>query len=85
VAVVEQLFEAGETFHSCGCSGPGHRPRDPGALRSFLTERRTEYLQHLQAWMTATSTTANQAAERERAIASWKHRLAKIDAVLACT
>lgn len=30
--VVEQLFEAGETFHSCGRNGPGYRPRDPSAL-----------------------------------------------------
>lgn len=38
-ATVAQLYEIGETFHSCGCSGPGYRPRDPAALRVFLRER----------------------------------------------
>ncbi|MCA9557527.1 MAG: hypothetical protein KC583_03080 [Myxococcales bacterium] len=33
--VVESLFEAGQTFHSCGCSGPGYRPRDRAALRAY--------------------------------------------------
>lgn len=32
----QMLWEVGETFHGCGCSGPGFQPRDPAAFRTFL-------------------------------------------------
>lgn len=34
--VVEQLYRRGYTFHSCGCSGPGPRPRRLRELDAFL-------------------------------------------------
>ncbi|MED5373228.1 MAG: hypothetical protein VX899_19575 [Myxococcota bacterium] len=45
---LESLYEAGQTFHSCGCSGPGYRPRDPRALRSFLELRLQEYTRNAE-------------------------------------
>jgi len=29
------LLERGVRFHSCGCTGPGYRPRTPGQLRRW--------------------------------------------------
>jgi len=40
---LESLYEIGVTFHSCGCSGPGYRPRNPKALLEFLQQRLQEY------------------------------------------
>lgn len=41
--VLAALWTSGHTFHSCGCEGPGYRPRDPVALRAFLEARRDQY------------------------------------------
>jgi len=35
---VERLFEAGITFHSCGCQGPGPRPATLKDVDMFLAE-----------------------------------------------
>jgi hypothetical protein len=35
---VERLFEAGITFHSCGCPGPGPRPATLQEVEPFLAE-----------------------------------------------
>ncbi len=35
---VERLFEAGITFHSCGCQGPGPRPSTLHEVVPFLAE-----------------------------------------------
>src|SRR6185437_1468045 len=42
-AAAASLFEVGETFHSCGCGGPGYRPRDPRELAAFFAERLAQY------------------------------------------
>ena len=42
---LESLYEIGATFHGCGCSGPGYRPRDPKALHLFLQQRLSQYEQ----------------------------------------
>src|SRR5262249_17934972 len=39
----ERLYEVGETFHSCGCSGPGYRPSDPAKLAAFFEELKRQY------------------------------------------
>ena len=41
--VAESLFEIGQTFHSCGCNGPGYRPRNPRALRQSLESLLAEF------------------------------------------
>lgn len=40
---LESLYAVGVTFHSCGCSGPGWRPREPIELVAFLEARLGEY------------------------------------------
>ena len=67
-AVLAGLWELGITFHSCGCGGPGYRPRDPVAYRRFLADLRTQYEGHLA----ATDTPAGRA--------HWAARLAALDA-----
>jgi hypothetical protein len=33
---VRILFERGYTYHSCGCGGPGYRPRTLAEVPAFL-------------------------------------------------
>jgi hypothetical protein len=33
---VQLLFEAGFTFHSCGCCGPGYRPAELKEVEDFI-------------------------------------------------
>ncbi|RKS71198.1 hypothetical protein BZB76_5685 [Actinomadura pelletieri DSM 43383] len=35
------VLNAGLDFHSCGCEGPGFRPRTPAQVRAALTDRGT--------------------------------------------
>jgi hypothetical protein len=35
-SVLEQLYVHGIRFHSCGCNGPGYRPRKQRDLEAFL-------------------------------------------------
>jgi hypothetical protein len=77
--LAEELWTVGETFHSCGCSGPGYRPRDLPAYREFLVERRREYLGHLRHWLDRARTDA---AASEPAVAHWRGRVANIDAAM---
>jgi hypothetical protein len=81
--VVERLYEAGETFHSCGCNGPGYRPREPRALHNFLVARRAEYLAQLLACRRETASSEKRAQMRAEAIAAWTERLTRIDTALA--
>ncbi|MBL9106362.1 MAG: hypothetical protein JNL82_35900 [Myxococcales bacterium] len=76
----EALFAVGITFHSCGCSGPGYRPRDPRELRAFFLEMRVHYQASLQRWRAD-----ERAAPEVRAGAAslWQARLAALDAALA--
>jgi hypothetical protein len=77
--LAEELWTIGETFHSCGCSGPGYRPRDMPEYRAYLIERHGEYLGTLRHWLSETGTKAS---EREAAVASWRERLARIEAAM---
>lgn len=47
---IEDLYEAGITFHSCGCSGPGFVPKDRDQLLAYLEEQRDCYLEHRLFW-----------------------------------
>lgn len=44
------LYTAGITFHSCGCSGPGYIPKDKQALLKHLKEVRETYIAHRRFW-----------------------------------
>ncbi|MCX4242749.1 hypothetical protein [Paraliomyxa miuraensis] len=78
--VLETLWEVGETFHSCGCGGPGYRPRDPAALRAFLREIIAGYRRNLTAWQAETE--PRRAENRLEAIAAWSRRIARAEAAL---
>ncbi len=72
--MAKELWTIGETFHSCGCSGPGYRPREPAALRTFLVARRRHYLASYRHFL--------QRAEDRSAVEYWRERLARIEAAM---
>ncbi|CAM1344498.1 hypothetical protein [Tenacibaculum amylolyticum] len=47
---LKELYEAGVTFHSCGCSGPGYIPKDKNTLIDFLTKKKETYIENLRFW-----------------------------------
>jgi hypothetical protein len=73
------LWEVGETFHSCGCNGPGYRARDPAALDAFLRARLAEYRANLRAYTDDRSKTA----VIDDAIATWRDRIRRLETTLA--
>lgn len=78
-AAAEALWEVGETFHSCGCSGPGYRPRDPAALDAFFRARLQEYRANLRAY----GGDRSKSAMANDAIATWRDRIRRLEAALA--
>lgn len=78
--VLESLWEAGQTFHSCGCGGPGYRPREPAALRAYLHGVLAQYRRWLQTWQHERD--PKLAANRRDAIATWGRRIDRVEAVL---
>jgi hypothetical protein len=77
--LAEELWTIGETFHSCGCSGPGYRPRDLPAYREFLVERRREYHGTLRHWIEQARAGV---AESDAGVARWRERIARIEAAM---
>lgn len=53
---LEAVLQAGLTFHSCGCDGPGFRPRTPAEVRerrsaaARLQLPEAEALQRAEPW-----------------------------------
>jgi hypothetical protein len=78
--VLETLWEVGETFHSCGCGGPGYRPREPAALQAYLREIVVGFRKNLAAWQVESD--PRYAANRHEAIATWSGRIARAEAAL---
>ena len=78
-----KLWEVGLTFHSCGCSGPGYRPRERRAYREFLEHTLAGYLDTLRQHMDAKPTTPKRMEEQQRAVATWQERIARIKTALA--
>lgn len=74
-AALASLFEAGETFHSCGCNGPGYRPRDPRLLAAYFADRHLELSERLAQWFADTD-----APRRAEAIENLKNQLARLEA-----
>lgn len=48
---MKNLHTVGQTFHSCGCSGPGYIPDTTEKLLEYLEKRKADYLKHLQFWL----------------------------------
>lgn len=47
---IRNLYTAGITFHSCGCSGPGYIPKDHEALLAYLEQVKNRYIDHWRFW-----------------------------------
>ena len=65
---LRNLYSAGITYHSCGCSGPGYIPASTIELRTMLNERKREYVKNLGFWLNKSAPTTRQelASDRER-------------------
>jgi hypothetical protein len=63
-AVLESLWDVGVTFHSCGCGGPGYRPRATRDYEAFLRKTLAEYLQTLRYWIDGAPAAARGAERR---------------------
>ena len=74
------LYEVGETFHSCGCRGPGYRPRDPAKLASFFRDRLRVYRGELAGW--TRDEAPARAQTRKEALAYWRARIAALERAL---
>ena len=77
--VLEELFYVGEKFHSCGCSGPGYRPRTPRTLVQYLERQRQDhqaFVQHV-----GRKVAMNEAPPEH--LAYWKKRLKAVEQILA--
>lgn len=48
---MKNLYTVGETFHSCGCSGPGYIPKSFEQLSELLLNKRRSYIANLQFWL----------------------------------
>lgn len=80
--IVAKLWEVGITFHSCGCGGPGYRPRDPRAYREFLQKTLIDYQDMLKRWREGTPRTGKEALNRREAIANWRARIERVEVAL---
>jgi hypothetical protein len=78
-STLSALYEVGETFHSCGCGGPGYRPRDPALLTAFFAERSDVYRRQLVAWLDEVPTSVARATTRRAAISEWGARIARLE------
>ena len=76
--VLEELYEVGETFHSCGCGGIGWRPRRPSERREFFEGLLTNYRQTLRAWQDSDRGSKG----RAEAIARWTKRIGRLESAL---
>ncbi len=76
--VMEGLFELGETFHSCGCGGPGYRPRNESQMKEYLVRTREEYLNTLEKWKKEVLSK-----DKEAALGFWSGKITLIDKAIA--
>lgn len=79
--VLETLWEVGETFHSCGCGGPGYRPREPRALVAYLRDLAARFHATRREWHDQAD--PRRAEQRREALELWSGRIARVEAALA--
>jgi len=48
---LENLYQVGITFHSCGCNGPGYIPIDLKELILQFEETKHTYIEHRRFWL----------------------------------
>jgi hypothetical protein len=81
-ALLAELFEAGITFHCCGCSGPGYRPRDPAKLRAFLEATLAQYQAALRWWLAYAPRKTEGIEQRAQAVVAWRERVRTLEEAL---
>ncbi len=64
---VENLYETGISFHSCGCTGPGYIPKDKEALLVLLKKLHKDYIEQRRFWSNRVEpkTASEEAKDRE--------------------
>lgn len=80
--MVAKLWEVGLTFHSCGCSGPGYRPRERREYRAFLEKTLAGYLDTLRRHLDDRPTTTKGLDGQQQAVAAWRQYIAQIEKAL---
>jgi DNA-directed RNA polymerase subunit RPC12/RpoP len=80
--IIESLWTIGITFHSCGCGGPGYRPRDTITYKTFLKDTLKSYQETLQRWVSEKPTTQELINQKTAAITLWKERVTAVKRVL---
>ena len=93
--VLADLWTIGETFHSCGCGGPGYRPRSPAAYADYLRAIEASHAATLGQWERQTIPDVDPARagqrpaeierrrrERELALGHWRARLSAVRAAM---
>lgn len=78
-AILEDLWMVGETFHSCGCGGPGYRPRTRRDYARFLDDTLKHYQERLGSWRDGGVPVDEQTRER---IDYWRTRVARVEAAI---
>ena len=78
-SVLEGLWTIGETFHSCGCGGPGYRPRTPRDYARFLEETLERYQERLDS-LTVNGVPAGKQARD--AIDYWRTRVGRVETAI---
>lgn len=80
-----KLWEVGLTFHSCGCSGPGYRPRGRREYRTYLEQTLVGYLGTLRRHLDDRPPTGKGRIAQEQAVARWRENIAQIEKALSET
>lgn len=62
---IRNLYSAGITFHSCGCSGPGYIPNTKEKLIEYLEDIKTSYFKNLEFWRNRTEPETKQEKEKD--------------------
>ncbi|WP_196890135.1 hypothetical protein [Aureivirga sp. CE67] len=68
--IVKSMYKLGNTFHTCGCSGPGYIPHNPKDYLIYLENRKVEYETNLHERSEDLSTE-----EKNKYISYWKTKL----------
>ena len=67
---IKNLFKAGVTFHSCGCTGPGYIPQNIEKLLNFLEKRKMDYVKNLKFWLNRNEPNSKKEVDKEKR-ANW--------------
>ena len=80
--VLESLFEIGITYHSCGCGGPGYRPKGLDELKSFLLNMKKIYKNQYKSSLHEQGLDTVQKSERTESLKHWNLKIRAIEGLL---